>query len=88
MGSQKMIFAGFADNAKGFRCINPISKKLVIVRDGKFLENTPKLIALVNDDNDIDSVRELITNIDKKPKHGGYQRREFIRSRSVILFSR
>lgn len=35
--SQKMLFVGFADNAKGFRRINPESKKLIIARDVKFL---------------------------------------------------
>lgn len=52
-----MLFVGFADNAKGFRCINPENKKLIIARDVKFLEDTLKSMVTI-DSGDLDSVRE------------------------------
>lgn len=57
-----MFFVGFADNAKGFRCINPDNKKLVIARDVKFLEDTPKSVIIMDSDDDLDSVREVSTD--------------------------
>lgn len=56
-----MLFVGFADNTKGFRCINPENKKITIARDVSFLENTSdSMITIDNDDSD--SVRDVSTN--------------------------
>lgn len=58
-----MLFVGFADNAKDFRCINPESKKLKISRNVKFLENTSKSMVIIDSD-DFNSVRKESTDED------------------------
>lgn len=38
--AEKLIFVGYDDNTKGYRCINGDTRKLTISRDVKFLEDT------------------------------------------------
>lgn len=45
--SIKMVFVGYTEGVKGYRCINPVSKKFVMSRDVFFMENNVKLY---NDD--------------------------------------
>lgn len=53
--SRKLIFVGYDNNVKGFRCIDPVTKKITISRDVVFLENSvnPVIVAA----NGSDSVR-------------------------------
>jgi hypothetical protein len=37
--SEKCIFVGYSETSKAYRLYNPISKKLILSRDVKFLEN-------------------------------------------------
>jgi hypothetical protein len=37
--SEKCIFTGYSETSKSYRLYNPISKKLILSRDVKFLEN-------------------------------------------------
>jgi transposase InsO family protein len=37
--SEKCIFTGYSETSKAYRIYNPISKKLILSRDVKFLEN-------------------------------------------------
>ncbi|KAK9708306.1 hypothetical protein QE152_g27279 [Popillia japonica] len=37
--SRKLIFVGYNSNVKGFRCIDPVTKKITISRDVVFFEN-------------------------------------------------
>jgi hypothetical protein len=37
--SEKCIFTGYSETSKAYRLYNPISKKLILSRDVKFLEN-------------------------------------------------
>ena len=37
--SEKCIFTGYSETSKAYRLYNPISKKLILSRDIKFLEN-------------------------------------------------
>ena len=37
--SKKCIFTGYSETSKAYRLYNPISKKLILSRDVKFLEN-------------------------------------------------
>jgi hypothetical protein len=37
--SEKCIFVGYSETSKAYRLHNPISKKLILSRDVKFLEN-------------------------------------------------
>jgi hypothetical protein len=37
--SEKCIFTGYSETSKAYRLYNPISKKLILNRDVKFLEN-------------------------------------------------
>lgn len=54
--SQRMLFVGYSDDTKGYRCIEPITKKFQISRDVKFIENdnTSKVEMAEN----LDSVRD------------------------------
>ena len=38
--SEKCIFTGYNETSKSYRLYNPISKKLILSRDVKFLENS------------------------------------------------
>jgi hypothetical protein len=37
--SEKCIFTGYSETSKAYKLYNPISKKLILSRDVKFLEN-------------------------------------------------
>jgi hypothetical protein len=37
--SEKCIFTGYSETSKAYRLYNPITKKLILSRDVKFLEN-------------------------------------------------
>jgi hypothetical protein len=37
--SEKCIFTGYSETYKAYRLYNPITKKLILSRDVKFLEN-------------------------------------------------
>lgn len=55
--SVKLIFVGFDSDRKGYRCIDPITKKLTVSRDVIFLE---KVIDPIDESNDeFVSVREI-----------------------------
>lgn len=75
--SQKLIFVGFDEYTKGYRCIDTSNYKLCISRDVIFLETQlPERIAIMDDtkdedanDNvvDTDSVRDESVNVDSSP---------------------
>ncbi|KAJ4812770.1 polyprotein [Rhynchospora pubera] len=37
--SKKMVFIGYAENSKGYKCFDPIAKKMVVSRDVEFEED-------------------------------------------------
>ena len=39
--AKKCVFVGFAPTKKGYKCYDPISKKLFVTMDVSFFENTP-----------------------------------------------
>jgi hypothetical protein len=36
--SKKMVFMGYAENCKGYKCFDPVTKKVVVSRDVEFEE--------------------------------------------------
>lgn len=52
--SEKMIFVGFDDSTKGYRCINTSNRKLTISRDVIFLETDSPDCFTIDVENDVD----------------------------------
>ncbi|KAK9692675.1 hypothetical protein QE152_g35008 [Popillia japonica] len=51
--SRKLIFVGYDSSVKGFRCIDPVTKKITISRDVVFFENPAStVVAEQLDDSD------------------------------------
>lgn len=50
--SEKLIFVGYDDNTKGYRCIDKQTRKLIISRDVIFHESTSNESITFNDSND------------------------------------
>lgn len=48
--SEKMVFVGYDDNTKGYRCIDKKTGKLRVSRDVKFLDKSEKVILNLDDD--------------------------------------
>lgn len=59
----KMIFVGYDDDTKGFRCIDPKTKKLTVSRDVKFLTKPEKVT--LNIDNDVN--KHFPENVNVEP---------------------
>lgn len=59
--SNKLIFVGYNHGTKGYRCIDPVTKKLTISRDVKFLESQHKSSVVMNLEEDITSTRDIST---------------------------
>lgn len=56
--SQKMIFVGYDENTKGFRCMDRQTKKLLVSRDVIFHENVSMDISNLDDDSEIEEIGE------------------------------
>lgn len=50
--AEKLIFVGYSNETKGYRCMNPKTRKLTLSRDVKFLNNPEKVILNLNESND------------------------------------
>lgn len=61
--SEKLVFVGYDEEVKGYRCINPKTRKFRICRDVKFLE--PKMIKLEFDDSSNNEQKENETELEK-----------------------
>lgn len=48
--AEKMIFVGYTNGTKGYRCINPNTRKVTLSRDVKFLHTPEKVILNLNND--------------------------------------
>lgn len=65
--SQKMIFIGIECNTKGFRCINPITKKVTVSRDVIFYESEKlPVIGIGIDDVRVIEEKSATTNDDSE----------------------
>lgn len=53
----KLIFVGYDDDTKGFRCIDPQTRKLTISRDVKFLSKSGKVTLNIDDNKDKNSTK-------------------------------
>lgn len=49
--AEKLIFVGYSNETKGYRCIDPKTRKLTLSRDVKFLESEKVILNLNNDNN-------------------------------------
>lgn len=56
--SRRMIFVGYSEETKGYRCIDPDSNKMSYSRDVKFLENDQQ------SEPNLDSVRDFAVRLD------------------------
>lgn len=77
--AEKLIFVGYADDTKGYRCMDPKTRKLTISRDVKFLEELQKpekvILKMGTDDKkieirDSEKVIEIEKDIDKHQRQG------------------
>ena len=59
----KCIFLGYASTQKGYKCFNPITKKLVVSRDVRFEESTP----WYTDRIEVDGKGELYSDLNPLP---------------------
>ena len=79
--SKKLIFVGYDDNIKGYRCIDPATKKLVISRDVVFHESQSipyTSVEVVADNADLsDSVRVEIPKEESDNKQEGIDTSQF-----------
>lgn len=61
--SKKMIFIGYSEGVKGYRCIHPVTQKLFLSRDVYFLENDTFSSDTVSaEQNELDVVFPLVNN--------------------------
>ncbi|KAK9704479.1 hypothetical protein QE152_g27842 [Popillia japonica] len=77
--SRKLIFVGYDSSVKGFRCIDPVTKKITISRDVVFFENPASTVlastVVAEELDDSDSVRDELlgessTNGTENINHG------------------
>lgn len=68
--SRKLIFVGYSETTKGYRCVDPATKKIVISRDIVFMENEVNNV-IAFDSDDIVSVGETQTNASASTSESG-----------------
>lgn len=64
--SEKLLFVGYSENTKGYRCINLIMKKITISRDVFFLEKETKSTRKMNVEEELEPVRDISYPEDNK----------------------